>query len=335
MRKPPKFWSDPDGGMTPMAIALAPFAGLYGVGAKLKARFTKAERLPKPVICIGNVTLGGVGKTPFTAMVAKRLQDMGQTPHIISRGYGGSEKGPLRITQDHKAKQVGDEPLLLAKSAPVWVSQKRAAGGEQAIIEGADCILLDDGFQNPSLHKDFSFLLIDAEEGFGNGVGFPAGPLRERPEDARDRAQCVVFVKPYKDYEMVGGLRRFARNIETLYAWLEPDVSGLDRTARYFAFCGIGRPERFFETLERLGFNLRGHESFGDHHPYGEEELRDLIIAAKAANAIPITTEKDLMRIPMGLREQIAVLPVRMMVDRPEVLDALVKPVLDPPRAKV
>ncbi len=332
MIKPPEFWSEPEGGRHPMAVLLSPLAGLYSIGATLRTRFTKAEKLPKPVICVGNVTLGGVGKTPFTAMLARHLQSIGQEPHIISRGYGGSEKGPLKVEPHMPATRVGDEPLLLNQTAPTWVSADRARGGDEAIDAGADCLLLDDGFQNPRLHKDFSFLLIDGEEGFGNGVGFPAGPLRERPEQARDRADCLVFVCPFKEYDMVGPLRRFALDKPVLRAWLQPDVSAIDQTRPYVALCGIGRPQRFFATLENIGLNVVDHQALGDHQPFDPATIAKILAWADNHKAHIITTEKDWMRLPQDQRDQFLALPVTMQVDDPARLAELLTPVLDPPR---
>ena len=329
MHEPPQFWSHDRGALHPLALLLAPVSALYDIASKMKRRLTVPVHVDKPVICIGNVTLGGVGKTPFVTLVAARLSLLGVHSHIVSRGYGGQQKTTTRVdVAYHNAADVGDEALLHACHAPTWVGRNRPASAMAAIDAGAECVLLDDGFQNPSLAKDFSFLLIDADNPFGNGKIFPAGPLRETPEDARNRASAIVFVKRRADEAVADGLRRFARGLPIIEAWVEPDASQLDASLSYSAFCGIGKPEKFFQSLQDAKLNVATTKSFPDHHPFTRPELQALFDQAQAQNLTLITTEKDFQRLPADFREKVVTLPIAMVVHDEAVLDKLLSAVV-------
>ncbi|MDX1542157.1 MAG: tetraacyldisaccharide 4'-kinase, partial [Geminicoccaceae bacterium] len=168
---------------------LDPFGRLYGVAGRLRRRFVRPWRAPVPVLCIGNLTVGGTGKTPLTMTLARRVAARGRRPHILSRGYGGRAKGPLRVDPGtHEALAVGDEPLLLADVAPTWVARDRRLSARAAIAAGADVLIMDDGFQNPALHQDLSLVVVDGTIGFGNHRLLPAGPLREPVAEGLGRA---------------------------------------------------------------------------------------------------------------------------------------------------
>lgn len=264
-----------------------------------------------PVVCVGNLVAGGAGKTPVVLSLAARLAEGLNAPgrvHCLMRGYGGSESGPLRVDPSrHDLSQVGDEALLLAEAAPTWISRDRVAGARAAEAAGAALILMDDGFQNPSLHKDISLLVIDGVFGFGNGRIIPAGPLREPASDGLARADAIVLIG---DDE--AGVAAQVGNRPILRAWLTPTAESAAHIAgrRVFAFAGIGRPEKFFTTLRGLDCEIAGTHSFDDHHPFTDEEIGELVAIARRLEALPVTTAKDVVRLPPDRRAQIAVLDV-------------------------
>ncbi len=330
MLSPPAFWARD--GASPLARLLSPAGRAYGAIVARRIAAARPVRAAVPVVCIGNVTMGGVGKTPFAALLANLLTRHGVLAHILTRGYGGTEKGPVFVSPEATFREVGDEALLLARHAPVWVATDRPAGAAEAARNGADAILMDDGHQNPSLHKDLSFALIDAESGFGNGRVFPAGPLRESPEASLARADAAVFVTRGPHEAAPAGLRRAApASLPTFTAWLEPDLAALDRDEAIFAFAGIGRPERFFDMLRRHGFELRGTRAFADHHPYREHDVQGLVDQAAAHGAQLVTTEKDAVRLPAAIRRHIRTLPVSMRVSDEAQLLSLLAPALGRP----
>jgi len=303
-RSPPEFWSRP--GLLPSL--LEPFALAYdGIGA-LKRALARPARVGVPVICVGNLVLGGAGKTPVVASLAQRLQARGATPHIISRGYGGTAAGPLAVDPaHHQAQEVGDEPLLLARVAPVWVARDRVAGARAAIAAGASILLLDDGFQNPALAKDLSFIVIDGGYGFGNGHVLPAGPLRETIAAGLARADAVILMG-----EDEAGIARQIAGTPLLRATLVPTRPEHFVGKKFLAFAGIGRPAKFFATLEATGALLVGRHGFPDHHPYRGDTLNRLSDEARQAGAALVTTAKDWVRLPPAWRDRVQVLEVEL-----------------------
>lgn len=247
--------------------------------------------------------------------LAERLRDRGVTAHIVSRGYGGSITLATRVDPTrHSADETGDEPLLLSAFAPTWVSRDRAAGAQAAVAAGAQAILLDDGFQNPALVKDLSFVVIDAGAGFGNGRVLPAGPLREPVDVGLARADFTLTIGE--------GHVPLPDNPPRLKGHLAPLQTGMDWAGLpVFAFAGIGRPEKFFDTLRGLGVDLRGTESLADHQPLTPALLKRLGERAARLSAQPVTTEKDAVRLPASLRGQVMTVPVRLHLDDWEPVD--------------
>ncbi|MEM0927938.1 MAG: tetraacyldisaccharide 4'-kinase [Pseudomonadota bacterium] len=303
----PRFWQAPPN-TSLIAKLLSPLGDLYHREVQRRLASAAPYRAPCPVICIGNATMGGVGKTPFVQMLAGALAAAGHTPHILSRGYGGSLKGPIRITEEHNAREVGDEPLMLARDHPVWVSRDRPAGAKAAADAGASVIVMDDGFQNPSVIKDRSLLLVDAASLFGNGEVFPAGPLRERPEAALSRADAVLSVLPSETDETPEALHAFAGDTPLAEAWFTVDDAAVPQRP-VLAFCGIGRPERFERSLTAAGASLVDFHAFADHHPFRPDELERLRREAKSSGAQLVTTEKDMMRLAPSERHGITAIP--------------------------
>jgi tetraacyldisaccharide 4'-kinase len=305
----PRFWKNSSG----VATLLQPMAALYQWGAQARQSLSNTYHSVLPVMCVGNVVAGGAGKTPTVLMLAEMLKDLGVTPHILSRGYGGSLRGPLAVdTALHSACEVGDEPLLLARAAPIWIARDRRAGLQALEQAGASCVLMDDGLQNPSIAKTMSLLVVDGGYGMGNGRCLPAGPLREPWENALARVAAVLIIG-----DDLHGVSQRASGVPVLKGTLAPSSEMPELAGqRWMAFAGIGRPAKFFETLVAQGADIVASVSFPDHHPYCETELQSLAAQAENIGARLITTEKDAVRLPSVWREQVAVLPVRLVLEQ-------------------
>lgn len=326
----PDHWQGPKPDL--LALLLAPLGLLYGLGGTLSRVFSSPYKAGVPVICIGNLVAGGAGKTPVAIEITRRLKSGGLNPHIISRGYGGSALGPLQVDRgQHTFTEVGDEPLLLAKTAPTWIAKDRKSGIEAAIRAGADVVVLDDGFQNPSIAKDFSLIVIDGGFGFGNGLLIPAGPLRETVPAGLARADAVVVVGS-DTHNIEATIHHTRPSLAIIKAHLKPDNADAIKGQRVHAFAGIGRPEKFFNSLRELGCDVLHTDAFPDHHSYGSHEIENIIENASEANAIALTTEKDAARLNAEQLSQISVLNVSTSLSEQgaSTLDALLANAVGP-----
>jgi tetraacyldisaccharide 4'-kinase len=316
----PEFWRH-DG---LLARLLAPAATAYAAAtARRMAR--PGWRAPVPVICCGNATAGGAGKTTLALDLGARLA--GHRVAFLSRGHGGRARGVHRVDAVRDdAATVGDEALLLARCAPTWVAADRAAGARAAVADGAGVLVMDDGLQNPGLAKDFSFLVVDGATGFGNGRVIPSGPLREPVAAAAARSTAAVLIGEDRS----GALAALPPGLPVLRAELEQqDTAGL-AGRRVLAFAGIGIPEKFFAGLRNAGAVLVTTEAFADHHRYTAAEIERLLARAEAADALAVTTPKDAVRLPAGLRGRVRVVGVRLVWQNEAALDALLASVLEP-----
>lgn len=323
--RPPEFWradaSGRDAALTLRAL-LTPISWVYAWAAAQRMRNALPRHAAVPVICVGNFTLGGAGKTPIVRAIRAKL---GPHAHTLSRGYGGRLDGPLRVTPDMDAREVGDEPLLHAADGPAWIARDRVAGALAAGQAGAHVILMDDGFQNPKLAKDLSIVAVDSGFGVGNGQVFPAGPLRERLGDGLARADAIVLLASSED------------DAEETPAWLgdfrKPvlrgriEATGAAPEGPLVAFAGLARPEKFFDTLKALDADLEETLPFPDHHTFSEQDLALLDTIAEERNARLITTEKDAARLSPEWRARVLTLPVRARFEDEAALDALLAPI--------
>ena len=289
--------------------ALSPLAGLYVAIAKLRRRWTQPWQATVPVICVGNITTGGAGKTPVALALGKVLRKQAHKIHFLSRGYGGRLRGPIRVDRErHKAQDVGDEPLLLAEGAPTWIARNRVSGAKAAIAAGASVIVMDDGLQNSTLAKTLSFVVVDGVAGFGNCRVLPAGPLRQPIDDGLAQADAIILIEPVSS-NVATELDRAAKPI--IRARMVPTMAAQEFAGRnVVAFAGIGRPEKFFTTLEEIGCQILNKHAFPDHHTFTPEEVMQLVESARAANATPITTTKDFARLPPDAQLMVEPFPV-------------------------
>jgi tetraacyldisaccharide 4'-kinase len=322
MRTPPRFWERPPG---LAAGLLAPLGAGWDTAGRLRRVLARPYRAPVPVVCVGNLVAGGAGKTPVVLALCRYFAARGIAVHVVTRGYGGSEAGPGRVDPlRDNTERVGDEALLLAQAAPCWVARDRAAGVRAAAAAGAALVLLDDGFQNPSIAKDLAFVVVDAGQGFGNGRVIPAGPLRESLGRGLARADAVILLAGHGEppTAMPADIDR-----PVVPAIMAPLGGGHLAGERVVAFAGIGRPEKFFATLRGLGAEIVGERAFPDHCRFRPEDIAALQDMAHRRRARLVTTAKDIVRIPPAARGAIEVLGVEIRWPDPAALTRCLAPI--------
>jgi len=322
--EPPEFWWQEKG--FGLGALLEPLAWGYRRVAERRFASARPQKVDVPVICVGNLVVGGAGKTPIAMSIAARLRENGLDVHFLSRGYGGRLAGPVRVDpKQHVFADVGDEPLLLADQSPSWIARDRAAGCAAAVADGADVIVMDDGFQNPSVAKDLSFVVVDAHRRFGNGRILPAGPLREPIAAGLSRADAVVLmgnvgaeVAQLADAE-IPVLRAHVKPVPLKEGCAEKPI---------LAFAGIGDPQKFFRTLKAMGCDVRETLAFADHHPYGQAEIETILAKAESGGMVAITTAKDAVRIAPELLTRIRVLTIGIEWEDQTAVDQLLATVI-------
>jgi len=328
----PQWWYVRDlsarrGGMGAIRGVLTPISWIWAaVTARRIARAAPAD-IGVPVICVGNVTVGGAGKTPVVRAIAARLAARGRAVHLLSRGYGGRLEGPVRVDPArHASADVGDEPLMLARDFPVWVARDRAAGARAAAQAGAQVVVMDDGHQNPSVKKALSLVVVDGETRnhewpFGDGRVFPAGPMREPLAAGLARADAVLILLPADLPQADAGLVRLLAGPLLLTAHLAP--AAVMPSGPQMGFAGVGKPWKVERALQAAGCELVDFAPFPDHAAYDEPTLQRLAERAQLFGAGLVTTEKDWVRLPPAWQARVTPWPVRAEFDEPEALDAL------------
>ena len=324
---PPFWWTRPG----PLAWALSPLAYLWGQGTARRMELAPGATVRVPVLCVGNFIAGGAGKTPTAIALARAARARGLNPGFLSRGYGGRIAGPAMVDlEKHHAIDVGDEPLLLAAEAMTVVSADRPAGAELLAASGCDFVIMDDGFQNPSLEKDYALVVVDARRGIGNGFCMPAGPLRAPLGRQMAAADAVLVVGEGPGGDQV--VRAAARRAKPVFRAAIRPIDAKQWQGKWFvAFAGIADPEKFFASLREAGAELVDMRSFPDHHPFTEEEAGELLEKAQLNNVELVTTTKDQARMSGAhgealekLAEASAIFQIELAFDDPRSLAIII-----------
>ncbi len=320
----PNFWRSDNA----LARLLDPIGQIVGAVTERKIRRAKPLRAGVPVICVGNLSVGGTGKTPVAASIADRLRNLGKNPAILMRGYGGKLKGPVKVdASTHTHEDVGDEALLHTSTTPVWVSRNRALGALEAIKDGADVLVMDDGHQHTTLAKDVSIVVVDGAAGFGNGRITPAGPLREHIKPGLSRADAIVLMGEDAN-DLSNRLSAYA---PVLRAHIAPGPEWQKlRGRKVVAFAGIGAPEKFLQALTVVGAKVVAFHPFHDHYGYADADIQTILDEAFAVGALPVTTLKDAVRLTPDQRQQVDVLTVDIQWQDRTALDPILDRALKP-----
>lgn len=301
--KTPAFWYKKQ---SKLAYILKPIGKLYAFLTWLRKMNIKTENASIPVICVGNLVLGGSGKTPTVIALVSILKELGYTPHIITRGYKGKTRSTHRVTAEDAPYKVGDEPVLLARHAPTWVGKNRIRSCKKAIRSGADILVFDDGLQNKAVFKDISFMVVDGQQGFGNGGLFPAGPLRTSLDEGKTIVDAIIHINP--SAEVSSQLKEFNKPI------FEAKFEALTELSpqKVIAFAGLGYPEKFRTFLTSLGFEVVQFLPFPDHHGYTNQDIQKLMNLEKAMNLPLVTTEKDFVKLSHLQFKNLQAIPIKL-----------------------
>lgn len=326
MPRAPRFWWRD--GPTLLARLLQPIGLVYGLITLRRMRQSGTDA-NVPVICVGNFIAGGAGKTPTAIAIARLLEKRGEKPFVLMRGYGGRLAGPVEVDADrHRAADVGDEPLLMARHARTVIARDRLAGARLARGLGASIIVMDDGLQNPSLIKRLRLAVVDGSSGAGNGLCLPAGPLRAPLIEQIGETDAVIVIGPGDAGERVAAIAR-AQEKPVLRAVLKPADAAIKRLhgQKVVALSGIGRPEKFTATLRNAGASVAAEQAHGDHHAYVESDVTAALTAAREHGALIATTEKDWTKLallwPEDARGSLVVVPVTLVFAEPAQISGL------------
>ena len=315
MLKAPKFWYLKRDSF--QSNVLYPFSLIFRLGTKIRNFVSKEKKSKLPIICVGNIVIGGAGKTPVALKIGNMLIKAGYNPHFVSKGYGGLEKNNTLVQDWHSPKSVGDESLLLSEISPTWIGLDRSKSFELASENGADCIVMDDGFQNPTLQKDFSIVVINGEQEFGNKRVIPSGPLRESINRGLSRTNLVITIGEMLD-TVKDKIPKHIPLIAANFKIKEDDL--MLKGQRITAFAGIAYPEKFFNSLKLVKANIVDKISYSDHHIYNENDLLYLAEIANKSKSILVTTKKDMVRIPKNFRSLVKTIDGFIQLDDEKLL---------------
>ncbi len=315
MLKAPKFWYLKRDSL--FSNSLYPLSLLFRLGTKIRNLLSRERKTKLPIICVGNIVIGGAGKTPVALKIGNMLKKAGYNPHFVSKGYGGLEKNNTLVKDWHSPKSVGDEPLLLSEIAPTWIGLDRNKSFQLASDYGANCIVMDDGFQNPTLQKDFSIIVINGDQGFGNKRVIPSGPLRESIKRGLSRTNLVITIGDISN-EVKEKIPKHIPLIAANFKIKEDSI--MLQGQRITAFAGIAYPEKFFNSLKFVKANIVDKISYSDHHIYNENDLLYLAEIANKNKSILVTTKKDMVRIPKNFRSLVKTIDGFIQLDDEKLL---------------
>ncbi len=329
--KTPKFWFKNKNEINPLLYTLKPLSKLWEFVIKFRLKNGLWEKMPIPVICVGNITVGGSGKTPVTMSLQKLLEEMGIKACVVSRGYGGRIHHPYYVTKNDTYDKVGDEPLILSKNGAIIVSKNKKAGIIKAYNDGFDIVILDDGFQNSKIKKDLSLVVVDSKILFGNEFIFPLGPLREPIKSGLSRADAIILINydPEVINSEIGKLKKEYK-VQFLDGFLnEKKVLKNKPNKKVLAFSGIAFPEKFYNSLQRLKYNIIKTKVFPDHYPFTNNDMLKLKKLAENNSLQLITTEKDMVRIPKVFHKFIDQIQIEFKFRNSEKIKELVKKIFN------
>ena len=324
MLKAPKFWYIKKD--TYLSFILYPFSFIFRLGTKIRNITGYANKSSLPIICIGNIVVGGAGKTPVALKIGKILLKAGYNPHFISKGYAGIIKTNTLVESWHSPKSVGDESLLLSKVAPTWIGINRNESIKLAAHQGSDCIIMDDGFQNPSIYKDFSIIVINASQEFGNKRVMPAGPLRESIKRGLSRTNLVIVIGDVTDYLQ----KTIPNHIPIISAKFNiNNENKIFKGQKITAFAGIAYPEKFFTSLREQGAKIVKEITYPDHHIYDENDLLSLAETANKTQSILVSTQKDFVRVPKSYRSLVNTLDGEIVFENKNLIQEILTNVIE------
>jgi len=322
--KAPKFWYQKKD--TYLSNSLYPFSLLFRFGTKIRNFISVSQKSTLPIICVGNIVVGGAGKTPVALKIGKLLIEAGYNPHFISKGYAGLIKTSTLVKSWHSAKSVGDESILLSKVAPTWIGNNRIYSAKLAKKAGSDCLVMDDGFQNPSIQKDYSIIVINEAQEFGNKRVMPSGPLRESITRGLSRTNLVIVIGNTSN----DLIKTVPDNVSIIEAKFEiKKEHKIIKGQNIVAFAGIAYPEKFFQSLKEEGANIVKKISFSDHYIYTENDLLDLVETANKTKSILVSTQKDYVRIPNSYRSLVNTLEGEIVFENEELLIKILSGVIE------